>query len=85
MLPMKDANLPKTGNGSYAKAVSEKAKLPIVKAKIGPQILNLICDDGIYDDTMPVRGEVKAMVSGIYITSVKMFVVKSTGTDKEIL
>ena len=44
--------------------------MPIVKAKIGPQIMNLICDDGIYDQ-MPVRGEVKAMVSGIYIISVK--------------
>jgi hypothetical protein len=69
MLPMKDANLPKQVMEATPKRY-QKAKLPIVKAKIGPQILNLICDDGIYD-TMPVRGEVKAMVSGIYITSVK--------------
>ena len=74
MLPMKDANLPKQVLESTPKRY-QKAKLPIVKAKIGPQIINLICDDGIFD-VMPVRGEVKAMVSGIYITSVRMFVVR---------
>ena len=68
MLPMKDANLPKQVESTPKRY--QKAKLPIVKAKIGPQIINLICDDGIFD-VMPVRGEVKAMVSGIYITSVK--------------
>ncbi|MBR0515634.1 MAG: hypothetical protein IJJ89_02210, partial [Eubacterium sp.] len=36
----------------------------------GPQIVTLICDDAIYDD-VPVKGEVKAMVSGIYLVSVK--------------
>ena len=69
MLPMKDAGLPKMVMQQTPKRY-QKAKMPIVKAKIGPQIMNLICDDGIYDQ-MPVRGEVKAMVSGIYIMSVK--------------
>ena len=45
-------------------------KLPIVKAKIGPKIMSLICDDKIFDD-VPVKKEVKAVVSGIYITEVK--------------
>lgn len=45
-------------------------KLPIVKAKVGPQVLSLVCDDKIFD-TIPVKKEVKATVSGIYITSVK--------------
>lgn len=69
MLPMRDAGLPKIVMEQTPKRY-QKAKMPIVKAKIGPQIMNLICDDGIYDQ-MPVRGEVKAMVSGIYIISVK--------------
>ena len=69
MLPMKDAGLPKMVMEQTPKRY-QKAKMPIEKAKIGPQIMNLICDDGIYDQ-MPVRGEVKAMVSGIYIMSVK--------------
>ena len=68
-LPMKDANLPKIVMEQTPKRF-QKAKLPIVKAKIGPQIMNLICDDAIYDD-VPTKGEVKAMVSGIYILSVK--------------
>lgn len=46
------------------------SKVPIVKAKVGPQVLSLMCDDKIYDD-IPVKREVKAVVSGIYITSVK--------------
>ncbi len=47
-----------------------RAKLPIVKAKIGPQIVSLVADEKIFDD-IPVKREVKATVSGIYITSVK--------------
>lgn len=47
-----------------------RAKLPIVKAKIGPQILSLICDGEIFD-SVPVKKEVKATISGIYITEVK--------------
>ena len=65
MLPMKDAGLPKMVMEQTPKRY-QKAKMPIVKAKIGPQSMNLICDDG-----KPVHGEVKAMVSGIYIMSVK--------------
>lgn len=47
-----------------------RAKLPIVKAKIGPQIMSLICDAEIFD-SVPVKKEVKATISGIYITDVK--------------
>lgn len=68
-MPMKDANLPKIVMEQTPKRY-QKAKLPIVKAKIGPQIMNLICDDAIYEQ-VPTKGEVKAMVSGIYILSVK--------------
>ena len=46
------------------------SKLPIVKAKIGPQIMSLVCDEKIFD-SIPVKKEVKATISGIYITSVK--------------
>ena len=46
------------------------SKLPIVKAKIGPQIMSLVCDEKIFD-MFPVKREVKATVSGIYITDVK--------------
>lgn len=45
-------------------------KLPIVKAKVGPKIMTLVCEASIFD-SIPVKREVKAVVSGIYITSVK--------------
>ncbi len=47
-----------------------RAKLPIVKAKVGPQVMSLVCDEKIFD-AVPVKKEVKATVSGIYITDVK--------------
>lgn len=46
------------------------SKLPIVKAKIGPQIMSLISDEKIFE-SIPVKKEVKAVVSGIYILEVK--------------
>ena len=46
------------------------SKLPIVKAKVGPQIMSLVCDEKIFD-SVPVKKEVKAVISGIYITGVK--------------
>ena len=46
------------------------SKLPIVKAKVGPQILSLISEPKIFDN-IPVKKEVKAVVSGIYIMDVK--------------
>ena len=47
-----------------------RSKLPIVKAKVGPKVMTLMCDASIYD-LIPVKKEVKATVSGIYITAVK--------------
>lgn len=46
------------------------SKLPIVKAKVGPQILSMVCEEKIFDK-VPIKKEVKAVVSGIYITDVK--------------
>ncbi len=68
-MKLKDAKLPKVVMEQTPKRY-QKAKLPIVKAKVGPQILTLIADDAIFDQ-IPTKGEVKAMVSGIYIVSVK--------------
>ena len=57
-------------------------KVPIVKAKVGPQVLSLMCDDKIFDD-IPVKKEVKATVSGIYITGVKGLHGKTVVADKK--
>jgi len=46
------------------------SKVLIVKAKVGPKIMNLMCDKEVYD-LIPVKKTVKAVVSGIYITGVR--------------
>ena len=45
-------------------------KVPIVKAKIGTRIMSLICDEKIFE-VIPVKKEVRAVISGIYIMDVK--------------
>lgn len=47
-----------------------RAKVPVVKAKVGPKIMTLMCDEKVFS-VIPIKKEVKAVVSGIYITSVK--------------
>ena len=66
---LKDAGLPQAVLDQTPKLM-RNSKLPIVKAKVGPQVLSLVCDAKIFDD-VPVKKEVKAVVSGIYITGVK--------------
>ena len=83
IMPMKDAKLPKMVMEQAPKRY-QKAKLPIVKAKVGPQIMTFICEEAIYDD-VPSHGEVKAMVSGIYITSVRTLHKKTKKMHQEEL
>ena len=45
-------------------------KVPIVKAKVGPRIMPLICDEKVFE-LVPVKKEIRAIVSGIYIMEVK--------------
>lgn len=68
-MKLKDAGLPQAVLEQTPKLM-RNSKLPIVKAKVGPQVLSLVCDAKIFED-IPVKKEVKAVVSGIYITSVK--------------
>lgn len=68
-MKIKDAGLPQAVIAQTPKML-RGSKLPIVKAKVGPQIMSLIADDKIFD-SIPVKKEVKAVVSGIYITDVK--------------
>ena len=69
IMRLKDANLPAQVIESTPKYL-RRSKVAIVKAKIGPKIMTLMCDDKIYD-LIPVKKEVKATVSGIYITGVR--------------
>jgi len=42
----------------------------VVKAKIGPKVASLMCEEKIFD-LIPVKKEVKAVMNGIYIIDVK--------------
>lgn len=66
---LKDAGLPAAVVAQTPKML-RRSKLPIVKAKVGPKVMTLICDAQIYD-SIPTKKEVKAVVSGLYITGVK--------------
>ena len=68
-MKLRDAGLPQMVIEQTPKWL-RGSKMPIVKAKVGPQVMSLICDEKIFD-SVPVKKEVKAVVSGIYITDVK--------------
>ena len=68
-LPSKESGLPQMVIDQTPKLM-RRSKLPIVKAKIGPKIMTLVADESIYD-LIPVKKEVKADVSGIYIIGVR--------------
>ena len=68
-MKLKEAGLPKIAVDEtpwYLKG----SKVPVVKAKVGPQIMTFICDEEIFD-LVPVKKEVKAVVSGLYIMKVQ--------------
>ena len=47
-----------------------RAKGPVVKAKIGPKIMTLMCDGRLFE-VIPGKKEIKTGVSGLYITGIK--------------
>lgn len=68
-LRLKDAGLPAQVM-EQTPWYARMSKVPIVKAKVGPKIITLIADVNIFDE-IPVKKEVKATVSGLYITQVR--------------
>lgn len=68
-LKLKEAGLPSIVY-EQAPKYARRAKVPIVKVKVGPKVMNLIADSKVYETILP-KMEVKAKVSGIYITSFK--------------
>lgn len=68
-LKMKESGLPKMVIDQTPKYMFW-AKVPVVKAKVGPKIMTLIADEKVFQ-LLPVKTEVKVVVSGIYITQIK--------------
>lgn len=68
-MKLKDSGLPQMVIDQTPKLL-RGSKLPIIKAKIGPQIMSLVSDEKIFD-SIPLKKEVKAVISGIYVLDVK--------------
>ena len=68
-MKLKEAGLPKVVLENTPKYL-RGSKVPIVKAKIGPKVMSLMCDDKIFP-VLPVKKELKVVISGIYIMGVK--------------
>ena len=68
-MKLKEAGLPDIVIENTPKYL-RRSKVPVVKAKVGPKIKTLMCDAPGYP-LIPVKKEVKAEVSGLYIVGVK--------------
>lgn len=68
-MKLKDAGLPAMVYEQTPKLL-RRQKVPIVKAKVGPKIQTFMCDTAVFDE-IPVKKEVRVIVSGLYITGVK--------------
>lgn len=68
-MKLKEAGFPQMVIDNTPKYL-RRSKVPVVKAKVGPKIMTLMCDAQIFP-LIPVKKEVKATVSGIYITAVR--------------
>ena len=66
---LKEAGLPAAVIENTPKYL-RRTKIPVVKAKIGPRIMTLMCENKVFE-VMPVKKEIKAVVSGLYITEIK--------------
>ncbi len=68
-MKLKDAGLPQSVIEQTPKLL-RGSKLPILKVRVGNRVMSLICDEKIFD-SVPTKKEVKASVSGIYVTEVR--------------
>ncbi len=66
---LRDAGLPAVVMEQTPKRY-HRAKLPIVKAKVGAKIMTFICEKDIFE-IVPTQKQVKATVSGLFLTNVK--------------
>ena len=62
---VENANIPKSVIGQIPKLYKIK-KVPLVKAKIGQQVMDLLCDEAVFDK-LPERKTVRVELAGIFI------------------
>ena len=68
-MKLKEAGLPAVVLENTPKYL-RRAKVPVVKAKVGPKIMTLMCDGRVFE-VIPVKKEIKAVVSRLDITGIK--------------
>ena len=66
---LENVKLPKQVKDQFPKRYKRK-KMPIVIAKIGPQITTLLCDEKIYKQ-LPTKKQVKVELAGLFIVGIK--------------
>ena len=71
-MKLKEAGLPAAVVENTPKYL-RRTKVPVVKAKVGPRIMTLMCDNKVFE-VIPVKKEIKAVVSGLYITGIKIVI-----------
>jgi hypothetical protein len=72
-----DKKKDKITNAGFPKAVQDQIprmakimKTPLVKAKIGPQIMTLVCEAKVFD-ALPLKKTVSVEIAGAYIVGMK--------------
>lgn len=65
-MPLRDAGLPKMVLAEAPKRYLRR-HMPIIKAKVGPRIMTFVANKDVFK-TIPLKTNVKAEVSGIYVT-----------------
>jgi hypothetical protein len=82
-----DKKKDKVTNANFPKSVAEQIpkwtrmmKMPLVKAKIGPQIMTLMCDSKVFP-LLPVKKTVKVDLAGMYIVGMKGMKTKKEMAD----
>jgi hypothetical protein len=64
-----NANIPKNVIAQIPK-VYKIRKVPLVKAKIGPQVMDLLCDETVFDK-LPEKKTVQVEMAGIFIVGIR--------------
>ena len=64
-----NANMPKSIIEQIPR-VYKIRKVPIVKAKIGPQVMDLLCDEDVFNK-LPEKKSVRVELAGIFIAGIK--------------
>jgi len=70
-LRIKDSKLPKLVQDQVP-AYMRWRKMPLVKAKVGPKIETLMCDEKVFKE-LPIKRMVKVELAGIYIVGIKNY------------